>query len=256
MTEVKIQIMTPLPHQVGALDSPKRFKVLRWGRRRGKTRTGFRAATRGHGSLPNGKGFLEGGEILWIVRDYKNATTVWRKEILFRFANKGGFKINLQDMRVVFEANSGSLTIVSAENIDSVRGGDWDGVVIDEAAHMKLHDVWLDVIRPGLVDRIGWCLMMSTTKPGSWFNELCESVMDGKRKSWGHWHGTARENPKIDPQEFDDMVDEYDDEVKLQCEVFAELVVPGGLAFSEWQTDLHVYEWEPPITWNWVASLD
>ena len=75
MTEVKIQIMTPLPHQVGALDSPKRFKVLRWGRRRGKTRTGFRAATRGHGSLPNGKGFLEGGEILWIVRDYKNATT-------------------------------------------------------------------------------------------------------------------------------------------------------------------------------------
>jgi hypothetical protein len=146
---------------------------------------------------------------------------------------------------------------MSAENIDSVRGGDWDGVVIDEAAHMKLQEVWLDVIRPGLVDRKGWCIFSSTTKAGSYFNELCEKVMEGARgPSWGHWHMTAAKNSKIDPDEFQELIDEYDDEVKLQQEVYAELVVPGGLAFGEWKTDLHVYDWDPPVSWNWVGSMD
>lgn len=255
--EVTIQIQAPLAHQKDRLGSDKRFKLWRKGRRWGKTRGAFIAATVGHGAKPNGVGFIGGGEIIWIARDYPNSDTIWRKEILKRFANKPGFKINKQDKRVVSEANGGSLTVYSADNIDSIRGGDWDGVIIDEAAHQDLNTVWNDVVRPGLVDRKGWSIIMSTTKSGSYFNDLCEQCIQGELgASWGQWHGTAFDNPKLDPAEIQEMVDEYDDEVKLKQEVFAELVVPGGLAFPEWNSAVHVSKAEPPREWIWVGCMD
>lgn len=257
MTDVRIQIQQRLVHQAEPLDSPKRFKVWRWGRRTGKTRGAFIAATLGHGAQPNGRGFLSGGEILWIARDYPNSDTIWRKEILKRFANKEGFYINKQDRRVVCEANGGSLTLTSAENIDSNRGGDWDGVVVDEGAHQNLDIVWNEVVRPGLVDRKGWAIIMSTTHAGSYFNDLCERIMEGGMGSaWGHWYSTAYDNPKLDKTEIEEMVAEYADEVKLKQEVYAELVVPGGFAFPEWNSAVHVSKAEPPREWVWVGCMD
>ena len=154
MPDVVIQIQAPLAHQEEPLGSGVRFKVWRWGRRTGKTRGALIACCVGHGprgsdGLPHWRGFIGGGEVIWIARDYPNSDTIWRKEILKRFANKPGFKINKQDRRVTCEPTGGALTIVSADNIDSVRGGDWDGVVVDEAAHQDLDGVWNDVIRPG-----------------------------------------------------------------------------------------------------------
>jgi hypothetical protein len=257
MTVTTIQIQLQLAHQVEPLASSKRFKIWRWGRRTGKTRGAFIAATVGHGASPNGKGFIKGGEIIWIARDYPNSDTIWRKEVLKRFANKPGFYINKQDRRVVCEGNGGSLTIYSADNIDSIRGGDWDGVIIDEGAHQDLDTVWNEVVRPGLVDRKGWAIIMSTTKAGSYFNDLCERIIEGGMgTSWGHWYATAFDNPKLDPTEVQSMIDEYVDEVKLKQEVYAELVVPGGFAFPEWNTAVHVSKAEPPREWLWVGCMD
>lgn len=252
---VTINIQAPLEHQEEPLESKKRFKVLRWGRRAGKTRVAFIASTVGHGP---GRGFLAGGEIIWIARDYPNSDTIWRKEILKRFANKPGFYVNKQDRRVVCEAQGGgSLTVYSADNIDSIRGGDWDGVIIDEAAHQDLDTVWNEVVRPGLVDRKGWALIMSTTKAGSHFNDICERILEGHMgKTWGHWYATAFDNPKMDKAEIQSMIDEYADEVKLKQEVFAELVVPGGFAFPEWNSAVHVSKAEPPKDWLWVGCMD
>lgn len=254
---VTIHIQLQLAHQVEPLASTKRFKIWRWGRRTGKTRGAFIASTVGHGAKPNGKGFCEGGEIIWIARDYPNSDTIWRKEVLKRFANKPGFYINKQDRRVVCEGNGGSLTIYSADNIDSIRGGDWDGVIVDEGAHQDLDSVWNEVVRPGLVDRKGWAIIMSTTKAGSYFNDLCERILEGQMGSaWGHWYATAFDNPKLDPVEIQSMIDEYADDVKLKQEVYAELVVPGGFAFPEWNTAVHVSKAEPPQDWLWVGCID
>jgi hypothetical protein len=254
---VEIRIQAALAHQKGPLASKARFKVWRWGRRTGKTRGAFIAATMGHGAQPNGKGFLQGGEIIWIARDYPNADTIWRKEILRRFANKAGFKVNKQDRRVECEANGGSLTIYSADNIDSVRGGNWDGVIVDEAAHVDLDSVWNDVIRPGLADTKGWAIQMSTTYTASFFNALCERIENGEMgPAWECIHLTAFDNPKMDRSEIEDMVKEYVDEVKLKQEVFAELVVPGGFAFPEWDASVHVRKDEPPHDWAWAGCID
>jgi hypothetical protein len=256
---VQVRIQAPLgppSKQKEVLDSEKRFKLLRWGRRASKTRTAFIAAAVGHGSKPNGKGFIQGGEILWVARDYPNSDTIWRKEILRRFANKPGFKINKQDKRVEMD-NGGSLTICSADNIDSVRGGNWDGVIVDEAGHLDLLNVWYDVLRWGLADTEGWGIIMSTTKAGSYFNELCERVMSGEMgEVWGHWHSTAYDNPKISDDEIREAIEEYADEVKLKQEFYAELVVPGGLAFAEWMTGVHTFKHEIPEHWPLVGCMD
>lgn len=251
--KVEIDIPAPLPQQVEPLADPTRFKLWRWGRRTGKTDGAFIAATIGHGP---GKGFLTGGEIVWVPRDYGNADKVWRLHILKRFANKPGFHVDKKNMRLTLEGREGSLTVQSAENIDSSRGGAWDGVIIDEGAHLDLDYVHNDVIRPGLADRIGWEIIMSTTKPGSYFNTLCERVMEGKLESWKHWHLNAYSNPKIQKGELDDLVAEYADEFKLKCEVFAELIVPGGFAFPEWRSAVHVMKLNPPKEWTWAGCMD
>lgn len=254
---VTITIPAALPHQKEPLSSSVRFKVWRWGRRAGKTDGAFIASCVGHGARPNGRGFLDGAQIIWIARDYKSADNIWRNHVLLRFANKPGFDVNKQNTRVICEANGGSLTVYSAENIDSARGNKFDGIVIDEAAHIDLDTAWNDVLRFCLADRRGWAIIMSTTYTASFFNALCERVESGEMgKAWNCSHLTARDNPKIDKQELDDLIAEYDDEVKLKQEMFAELVVPGGYAFPEWDTSVHVSKAEPPQEWSWVGCMD
>lgn len=201
---------------------------------------------------------VQGGEIIWVCRDYTNATTVW-SEIKKRFANKPGFHVSEQH-RTVTLREGGYINVVSAENIDSIRGGAWDGCVVDEAAHQDLAVVFWNVVRPGLADREGWAIFMSTTKPGSYFNQLCEEVLEGSREDdedeWRCSHYTAFDNPVLDPKEIQKMVNGYLDDVKLKCEVFAELIVPGGLAFREWDTSVHTFTHELPEMWPLVACLD
>ena len=255
MAEVRIQIPAPRPHQGPVLDDPARFKVLRWGRRTGKTIIDLIAATQGHGAQPNGKGMANGGEILWVYRDFTNAQVAWRtlKNI---FKGKAAFDKSEQWHTITFH-KGGYIRIVSADNIDSVRGDHWDGAIIDEAAHMKLYNVWEDVVQPGLMDTLGWAIFTSTTKPGSDFNELCELVERGEMgPEWKHWHATAFDNDMMDVAEIRRMVKTYRDEVKRDCEIFAKLVVPGGMAFKIWDERAHVRRFEPPMDWPWVGCID
>ena len=256
MAEVRIQIPAPRPHQVPVLDDPARFKVLRWGRRAGKTGIDFIAAVNGHGAKPNGLGMSTGGEILWVYRDFTNAEAAWI-ELKNIFAGKAGFEKSEKWHTITFQ-NGGYIRIVSADNIDSVRGGKWDGAVFDEAAHMNLKHVFYSVVRPGLADRHGWALFTSTTWPGSYFNELCELIMRGgkKPKTWKHFYATGWDNDMMDPTELTEMAADYDDEVLRDCEVYAKLVVPGGMAFRDWDEKAHVRIFEPPQDWPWVACID
>lgn len=255
MADVRIQIPAARPHQVPVLNDPARFKVLRWGRRTGKTVLDMIAATIGQGSEPNNKGMFDGGEILWVYRDFTNAEAAW-VELKNTFKGKAGFTPSEKWHRIELQTG-GYIRIVSADNIDSVRGGKWDGVIIDEAAHMKLSHVFYSVIRPGLVDRYGWAIFSSTTWPGSDFNELCEQIQRGeKSKNWKHFYATGWDNDMIDPNELDDMADDYSDELKKDCEVYAKLVVPGGLAFPQWHEKVHIYKFLPPPDWPWVGTID
>lgn len=255
----EITIPAPLVHQEPAFQHDSRFKLLQWGRRRGKTRLKFSAGWLGHGpgwedGTPKYPGVLQGWDVAWIARDMPQAKGIWEEEFVPRFSGIPGLKLNHTDHYVRVQGG-GTFYLRSAENINSVRGlgKRLKGLLIDEGAWFDLEGAWRRVLRPLLVDNEGWAILGSTTNAGldgnpdkrtpSFFNLLCEQVKTGHRgPDWSLWEGTAQDNPKISQAEFDALVAEYPpDSVELAQEVYARLVTAGGgLVFSELREDWHL----------------
>lgn len=254
-----IDIPAPLIHQEPAYNHDSRFKVLQWGRRRGKSRLKFSAGWLGHGpgweeNDPTYPGVLQGWDVVWIARDMPQAKGIWQEEFVPRFEGHPLLTLNHTDHFVRVQGR-GTFYIRSAENINSVRGlgKRLKGILVDEGAWFDLESAWRRVLRPMLVDNQGWAIFGSTTNAGldgnadkrtpSFFNLLCEQIAGGARgNDWSLWTGDASDNPKISRTEFDALVGEYPpDSLELAQEVFARLVTTGGgIVFSELREDIHM----------------
>ena len=77
--------------------------------------------------------------------------------------------------------NGARIQLFGADNADAMRGLHFDGVVIDEIADMR-PDTWNAVIRPCLIDRKGWALLIGTPKG---MNELYKFYQRGLKDP--HW---------------------------------------------------------------------
>lgn len=277
---VTVNVAAPLPLQVPVIQSPARFKLLRWGRRTSKTRTSLHCAIFGHGPeseprRPQWAGIVHGRDVVWVGPDFPQIEGIWTEEIKPRFDGVEGFILS-EKHKTLTLAGRGTIWFVSFENVRKVRGrgARLGGVVLSEAAHFDLGHAWRSVIRPALMDHGGWAIIESTTNSGpdgakneagqdivpSFFNRLCVQVLGGQRgPEWAHWHADARQNPVIDPQEFAELVAEYDgeSETQLREEVYAELLVGGaGLAFPKWDERLHVRDVEPGPDAEAGAGMD
>src|SRR6266700_7579291 len=85
-----LRLPEPLPQQLPVLASPANRKVVRAGRRYGKSRLAMIAAMDGHGPRVNGvpklPGVLQGWDVVWVAKDYPQLSTVmWREEFVPRF---------------------------------------------------------------------------------------------------------------------------------------------------------------------------
>lgn len=218
----EVHIPLPLRNQRPIAEADKRFKVAPAGRRWGKTRFGLRASILGHGprvptehgtfrykypgisdSKPEAKVY-----IVWVALDYGQAQEIWEEEIKPRFTGKIGCRISEKN-RSLYIGN-GQLQIISANNIDVVRGKKPDGVIFDEAAHYDLEYAWRRVVRPALADKKGWCIFISTTEIGSFFNRLATEVENQERsEEWGLFEGTIRDNPLLSESEIASMYADY-----------------------------------------------
>jgi phage terminase large subunit-like protein len=67
--------------------------------------------------------------------------------------------------------NGARIQLFGADNPDALRGMYFDGVVMDEVADMR-PNVWGEVIRPALTDRLGWALFIGTPRGINLFSEL------------------------------------------------------------------------------------
>jgi len=273
----------PVGKQAEWLESPKTRKLLRVGRRGAKTRFALIAGMAGHGpgwetNTPRMKGVLQGGDVVWIAQNYTNlATVLWREEIVPRMMHLPWISLNVarHDIEI---PGVGALLLRSADRdaIASIRGvgKTLNGVIVDEAAWLNLRGALLDVILPALADNDGWLIVMSTTNAGtdggydesgapqipSYFNVLCEDVLAGLRsEEWGHFYGTAFDNPTMSKRALDELVNEYPpDSPKLKQEVYAELLRAGvGLALPEIDSGRHLVErFRIPAHWTHFGGFD
>lgn len=254
--------------------SEARFKLVRWGRRTGKTVWAGKAAVVGHGPIqpdgtPRFPGVCQGWDVIWLARDYPQAGIIWREWVVPRFAGVKGVRLNHAEHTV--QIGTGHLLVRSAENVLSLKGSGarLRGVVVEEAAWLPLEAAWKDVIRPALMDNEGWSVWISTPNGGqdgntdklapSFFNRVCTEILEGKRgPEWAQFHATARDNPTIARSEFDAMLEDYPEgSIRRAQEIEAELVLGGeGLAFPEWSSEVHVVQYEAPANWGWAGGFD
>lgn len=85
-------------------------------------------------------------------------------ELWVEYDNAGGFRSRVR--------------LYGADNADALRGGYFDGVVVDEVADMR-PNVWGEILRPALADRQGWALFIGTPKGVNLFSELYYAAQSG-----------------------------------------------------------------------------
>lgn len=275
----EVRIPAPLDHQLPVVDSDARFKVVRAGRRGGKTVLAEGCAIVGHGpereGVPLFKGIAHDLDVVWVARDYTQAGIMWHEFIRPRFKGVPGVRVNEAERTVSLEG-AGTLFVISAENIASARGMGkrLAGAIVEEGAWLDLQGALRDVLLPALMDNEGWLLIISTTNAGpdggrddqgqprspSYFNQICEEIRAGERSAeWAEFHFTAEDNPTITDRAFASLVGEYPaDSVALKQEVFADLLRGGvGLALPQMDKDRHLVPLQAaPAHWERFGAFD
>lgn len=224
--------------------SNARYKVLRCGRRAGKT---YLSCVIIIMNAMQKKG------IYWFVAPYYRQA----KEIAWQMFNEmipraSVRKRNEQELSFTLR-NGSEIKLKGADNPDSLKGVGIDGIVLDEYAFSKAN-VWQEIIRPMLYDRNGWALFISTPLGYNHFYDLWEDA--GKLEGWDRFHFTTLDNPKISPNEIEQSRREMSEE-KFAQEVMAEFTKIEGAIFKEFSRDLHVVPKRQPDKSNPIyGSLD
>jgi len=75
--------------------------------------------------------------------------------------------------------NGSRITLLGADNPDSLRGPYWDAVVFDEYAQTR-PKVFPEIIRPALTDRKGWAIFIGTPQGHNHFYDLWKDAQDNE----------------------------------------------------------------------------
>lgn len=226
-----------MTHQIRVLRSPARFKALVCGRRWGKTALGLMAAVLGHGPTPGDlRGAMDGGNIWWVAPTYPQIVSsgIWRD--LKRSCRQAAVRISEVD-RTIELSGGGTITVKSADNEESLRGGGLDGVVMDEAAFIK-PEVFTDVIRPALSDKRGWALFPSTPNGKNWFYKLFTDAR--QRAGWQAWQLPSSDNPLVSEAELKDVERTLGPRNFAQ-EHLAQFTDIEGALFPSWYFEDHIW---------------
>ncbi len=151
----------------------KRFSVLVLHRRAGKTVLCINHMLRAALTNP-----LPNSRYAFISPTFKQGkATAW--DYIKTFAGKiPGTKFNESELRCDLP-NGSRITILGAENDQSLRGIFLDGCVFDETQSIK-PTLFPEVIRPSLADRKGWCVFIGTPKGRNYFYELYQKAKENK----------------------------------------------------------------------------
>ncbi len=108
-----------------------------------------------------------------------------------------GISYNINKLRCDFP-NGSRITLLGADNPDSLRGPYWDAVVFDEYAQIR-QKVYPEIIRPALTDRKGWALFIGTPMGHNHFYDLWRSA--GTDPEWAALMYKASQTSILDPGE-------------------------------------------------------
>lgn len=214
----------PHPKQQLLVDDQHRYKVIRCGRRFGKSVFAVNKII--------SSAISSIGDYWFVAPTYRQA-----KEIAWRLFDKYTprefiSKKNETELSIEFR-NGSRISLKGADNPDSLRGVGLDGVVLDEYAFMSPY-AW-SVISPVLQDRKGWAIFISTPDGYNHFYELYNTKDD----DFASFHFTSYDNPYLDPEELEKEKQRMSPE-KFAQEYEAEFMKRSGAVWRLFSRDIHV----------------
>lgn len=228
--------------EVVALD-PHRFRVLRCGRRWGKTTLAI-DQMKGRASIPNSK-------IAYISNTYQQSRDIAWEQLKKDCINAG----TLNEARLEIKLVNGSIIILRGwESVETLRGQAFDLIIIDEVASMN--DFWInwqEVLRPTLTDKRGEVMFISTPRGFNHFYDLCNQELTDQ--DFKTFHFTSWDNPHLSKEELERAKETLPKDRYLQ-EYEASFQKTAGLAIPEFSREKHLYEELPVGSFEKLAGID
>jgi hypothetical protein len=223
---------TPTPTQRAVLASPARFKILKCGRRWGKTavmaywqlRMAQRAPGRRH---------------WYVAKSYRQAHEIAWGEYMKMLEPLGIRKFVERDLRI--DTSDGSQFFLKGSDSisDSMRGGKLGSLSMDEAAFQR-PGVYSTVLRPMLADYRAPAMISSSPKRG-WFTQIFEYASKGHDKDHAAFHYTIYDNPYITREEIEQIKSTTPENVWKQ-EYLAEESEFAGTVYTEFNAKASIFD--------------
>src|SRR6202171_2470799 len=242
-TETLISLGTMHPGQIKAYWAlqPHRYKILRCGRRFGKTE---------FAKIWIGQGLLQGWECAWLAPQHK----IWSEAYMeIKGMLRPLWESGSMGSSVIRLKKGGRLDFWTLGNEIAGRSRRYRRVVIDEAAFTKngdnkvdgsMMEIWEKAIKPTLFDYGGEVLICSNSagkNPDNFFHNICTDPNYGFRE----FHATTMDNPTLPKPDADESRADWserrkqfiaelirdNDPLVYQQEYLAEFVDGAGVAF-------------------------
>ncbi len=226
-----------------------RFRVVNCGRRFGKTTEATEEI--------KGKALGKASRICYIAPTYQQARDiaweVFKNELrpIIKNINEARLEIKTRT-----QGEGESLIVLRGwESIETLRGQQFDFIVIDEIAQMRNFWLnWQEVIRPTLTDTKGEALFISTPKGFNHFYDLYNK--ENEDKDYKSFHFTTYDNPFVPKEEVDKAAEELTED-RFAQEYLADFRKTEGLVYKEFSRDRHLYGGEDiPNKSESIAGID
>ena len=139
-----------------------------------------------------------------------------------------GCKISQSELSITLP-NKAVIKIYGADDPDSLRGGYFDGVILDEYGDMK-DSTYKEVIRLTLSDYKGWCVFIGTPKGKNNFYKRLQYAIEHPN-SWYHMILKQSQSGILSAEEVNDYIEECDgdeDIVAQELECSFEAAIKGS----------------------------
>lgn len=187
-----------VPHEGGqseVYNATERFQVVCAGRRWGKTKIAVKKALR--------ECRKDEKIVWWVAPTYKVVTRAYRetlKQVPPGVLARPAPPATAAGRQILHFKTGSRMEFYSAENPESMVGEGVDYVVVDEAAVMN-ERVWLQIIRPTLMDTKGQALLISTPRGHNWFYDVWVRGQDEFQTDYRSWHFPTSASPYVDDKE-------------------------------------------------------
>jgi hypothetical protein len=205
-----VKLKTPHEKQREFMESPAKRRVIRAGRRGGKT-TGM--------SMLGVERFLEGRRVLYAAPTQDQTDKFWLEvtTALDEPIKAGVYKINKTRRWIERVGTENRIRAKTAWDADSMRGDYADELIFDEFQKMK-PEAWEDVGAPMLLDNDGNATFIYTPpKPGdnesgAHAREMYKRAKRDENGRWAAFHFTSFDNPHISRDALDEISEDMDEE--------------------------------------------